>query len=183
MPNLLLFALLGLGQGALIAGIAVGVVVSYRGAGVINLATGAVAMVTGYLFWALTSGYFGLTVPVGVAVAAALVAAVLVGLTMQAVVFTPLRTASPLARLASSLGVLLTLQAGVLLVFGNQPQQEPSVLPAGTVAAGAVAVPVDRFLLAGAVVAITAALAAMYRWTRFGLATRAAAENAPGAAL
>jgi len=183
MSNLLLFALLGLGQGALIAGIAVGVVVSYRGAGVINLATGAVAMVTGYLFWALTSGYFGLTVPVGVAFAAALVAAVLVGLIMQAVVFTPLRTASPLARLASSLGVLLTLQAGVLLVFGNQPQQEPSVLSGGTVAAGAVAVPVDRFLLAGAVVAITAALAAMYRWTRFGLATRAAAENAPGAAL
>jgi len=183
MSNLLLFALLGLGQGALIAGIAVGVVVSYRGAGVINLATGAVAMVTGYLFWALTRGYFGLTVPVGVAFAAALVAAVLVGLIMQAVVFTPLRTASPLARLASSLGVLLTLQAGVLLVFGNQPQQEPSVLSGGTVAAGAVAVPVDRFLLAGAVVAITAALAAMYRWTRFGLATRAAAENAPGAAL
>src|SRR4051794_26346037 len=95
--NLLLFALLGLGQGALIAGIAVGVVVTHRGAGVINLATGAVAMVTGYLFWALTSGFFGLTVPVGVAFAAALVAAVLVGLTMQVAVFTPLRTTSPLA--------------------------------------------------------------------------------------
>jgi branched-chain amino acid transport system permease protein len=183
MTNFLLFALLGLGQGALIAGIAVGIVVTYRGAGVINLATGAVAMVTGYLFWALTSGFFGIAVPVGVAFAAALIAAVLVGLTMQVAVFTPLRAASPLARLAASLGVLLTLQAGVLLVFGNQPQQEPSVLPDGTVAFGAVAVPVDRFLLAGAVVAITAVLAAVYRWTRFGLATRAAAENAPGAAL
>jgi len=183
MSNLLLFGLLGLGQGALIAGIAVGVVVTYRGSGVINLATGAVAMLTGYLFWALTSGFFGLAVPVGVAFAVALAAAVLVGLTMQTVVFTPLGTASPLARLAASLGILLTLQACVLLVFGNQPQQEPTVLPAGSVVLGDFAVPVDRFLLVAAVVLSTAALAAMYRWTRFGLATRAAAENAPAAAL
>src|SRR5690349_16966680 len=133
MTNLLLFALLGLGQGALIAGIAVGIVITYRGCGVINLATGAVAMVTGYLFWALTSGFFGLAVPVGLAFAVALAAAVLVGLIMQTAVFTPLGTASPLARLAASLGILLTLQAGVLLVFGNRPQQEPSVLPDGTV--------------------------------------------------
>lgn len=183
MSNLFLFGLLGLGQGALIAGIAVGVVVTYRGSGVINLATGAVAMVTGYLFWALTSGFFGLAVPVGLAFAVALAAAVLVGLIMQTAVFTPLGTASPLARLAASLGILLTLQAGVLLIFGNRPQQEPSVLPDGTVVLGDVAVPVDRFLLVAAVVLITAALAGMYRWTRFGLATRAAAESAPAAAL
>ena len=49
MGQLLLFALLGLGQGALVSGIAVAVVVTYRGSGVINLATGAVAMVAAAL--------------------------------------------------------------------------------------------------------------------------------------
>jgi branched-chain amino acid transport system permease protein len=44
-------------------------------------------------------------------------------------------------------------------------------------------VPVDRFILAGIVIAVAAALAALYRWTRFGLATRAASENELSALL
>src|SRR5262249_28091020 len=115
MQDILLFALLGLGQGALIAGISVGVVVTYRGSGVINLATGAVAMVSGYLFWALTGGFFGFSWPTALALPAALAIALLVGLAVEFAVFAPLRTAAPLARLAGSLGALLTLQAGVLL--------------------------------------------------------------------
>ncbi len=37
------------------------VVVTYSGSGIINLATGAVAMVAAYSFWALKSDYFGFT--------------------------------------------------------------------------------------------------------------------------
>ena len=49
----ILFAALGLGAGALIASIALGVVLVYRGSGIINVAMGAIAMVAAYLFWAL----------------------------------------------------------------------------------------------------------------------------------
>jgi branched-chain amino acid transport system permease protein len=45
--QLLLFAILGLGAGSLIAGIALGVVLQYRGSGILNIATGAFAMVGG----------------------------------------------------------------------------------------------------------------------------------------
>jgi branched-chain amino acid transport system permease protein len=38
-------------------------------------------------------------------------------------------------------------------------------------------IPANRFWIAGVVVLIALALAALFRWTRFGLATRAAAEN------
>src|SRR5581483_6427915 len=38
-------------------------------------------------------------------------------------------------------------------------------------------VPENRFWLAGIVAGITVVLLALYRWTRFGLATRAASEN------
>ena len=58
MDQIVLFALLGLGTGALIAGIGLGVVLTYRGSGIINLATGAVAMVAGYAFWSLSTGFF-----------------------------------------------------------------------------------------------------------------------------
>ena len=44
-------------------------------------------------------------------------------------------------------------------------------------------VPEDRFWLAGIVVVVTAALAALYRWTSFGLSTRAASENEVAAML
>src|SRR4029450_175797 len=129
MEHIPLFAVLGLGQGALIAGIALGVVVTYRGSGIINLSTGAVAMASAYAFWALTTGFFGFTLPVGPALAGALAVALAVGVLTEVAVFKPLRTVSPLAKLAASLGILLTMQAVVLLVFGTQPQQAPSILP------------------------------------------------------
>ena len=43
MSGLLFFALLGVGQGAMYAGIAVGLVVTYRGSGVVNLAYATMA--------------------------------------------------------------------------------------------------------------------------------------------
>ena len=54
--QIVLFAILGLGAGSLIAGIAIGIVLSYRGSGIINLSTGAVAMLAGYCYWALRTG-------------------------------------------------------------------------------------------------------------------------------
>ena len=59
MQQVLLFVLLGLGSGALIACIALAVVLTYRGAGIINLSAGALAMLSGYAFWSLTSGEYG----------------------------------------------------------------------------------------------------------------------------
>ena len=70
MNEIILFALLGLGTGAVTAGLAISVVVTFRGSGIINLATGAVAMVAAYAFWAFKSGYFHLTLGTAAAVIA-----------------------------------------------------------------------------------------------------------------
>ncbi|HEY4611342.1 MAG TPA: hypothetical protein VIH06_19150, partial [Ilumatobacteraceae bacterium] len=59
--NTLLFALLGLGAGAVIAGLAVSVVIAYRGSGIINLAIGGLSMVAAYTFWALKHDFFHVT--------------------------------------------------------------------------------------------------------------------------
>lgn len=50
MMEYLLFLVLGLGTGALYAGLAQGVLIAYRGSGVVNLAQGAVAMYGAYTF-------------------------------------------------------------------------------------------------------------------------------------
>jgi branched-chain amino acid transport system permease protein len=175
VQQILLFSLLGLGSGALIAGIALGVVLTYRGSGIINLATGGMAMLAGYAFWALRVDLLHWsTAP---ALVASLVIVLIVGALTELVAFRPLRTAPPLAKLVSSLGVLLVLQASMLLAFGTTPQPEPQVLPQNTVKVLSAVIPVDRFILTGIVIVLAAALAALYRFTRFGLATRAASEN------
>ena len=133
MGQVLLFALLGLGSGALIAGIALGVVLTYRGSGIINLAVGAVAMVAGYAFWSLRTGFFGPELATAPALALTLLVSLAVGALIELIAFRPLRTASPLAKMAASIGVLLLLQGAVLLGFGTTGKQAPSILPDNTV--------------------------------------------------
>lgn len=184
--QVILQAILGLGAGSLIAGIAIGVVLTYRGSGIINLATGAIAMLAGYAYWSLRTGTYGGEVATAPALVITFLFLVGLGLVIELAVFRPLRTAAPLAKLAASLGVLLVAQAAVSLAWGIGTKPQPSVLPSGptdTVTVFGQNVPIDRFILPGIIVAATLVLSLLYRLTRFGLATRAAAENEVGAML
>jgi branched-chain amino acid transport system permease protein len=183
MDQILLFALLGLGSGALIAGIALAVVLTYRGSGIINIGTGGVAMLAGYSFWSLRTGEYGTEFGTAPALVITLVVTLVIGALIELVAFRPLRNAAPLAKLVSSLGVLLVAQASMLLAFGTSQKPQPSIFPSDTVELFGSVVPVDRFILAGIVIVVAAALAALYRWSRFGLATRAASENELSALL
>ena len=178
------FALLGLGIGALIAGIALAVVLFYRGSGVINLASGGIAMFAGYTYWALRTGLFGPNISTAPSLVITFGVIVVFAMAMDLLAFRPLQAASPLAKLAASLGVLLTLQASMLVAFGDTPKPQPPVLPQNRqVELFGAFVGLDRLLMAGIVIAAAIVLAALYRWTRFGLATRAASEDEVSATL
>src|SRR6266508_6627221 len=133
IQDVLLFAILGLGTGSLIAAIALGIVLMYRGSGVINLATGAVAMVAGYSFWSLRTDVYGFELPTLPALLVTLIVVVLLGALMELLAFRPLRSASPLAKVLASLGVLLIAQAAIVLAFGTSSKPQPSVLTGATV--------------------------------------------------
>ena len=182
MQQILLFILLGLGSGALIGGIALAVVLTYRGSGIINLSTGAIAMLGGYAFWALNAGKLA-TLPTAVALPLSLLFVLVVGAITEFAVYRPLRNSSPLAKLVSTLGVLLIAQSAMILAFGVTPQPEPGILPTNVVHIFGAVVPINRFILTGIVIVAAAALAALYKWTRFGLATRAVSENEAAAML
>src|SRR3954449_10901322 len=144
--QILLFALLGLGAGSLIAGIALAVVLTYRGSGIINLATGAVAMLSGYAYWSLKTGEYGTQFGTASALVLTLLITLAIGALIEFVAFRPLRTASPLAKLVSSLGVLLVAQASMLPAFRTTQKPQPAILPSDTVTVFGSTVPVDRFL-------------------------------------
>jgi branched-chain amino acid transport system permease protein len=190
--DLLLFIVLGFGSGALIAGIALGIVLNYRGSGLINLGTGALAVLGGYIFYGLrTGGYlflaqFKLGSPWGTVPAFVVTMAVmaLVGAAFDIGVLRRLRASSPLAKLVASLGLFLTIQAAVLLRFGGNGQVAPDVLSSvNSIRMFGINLPTDRLVLTGIVLVVAIVLAAVYRFTLFGLSTRASAESETSALL
>jgi branched-chain amino acid transport system permease protein len=178
IDNIVLFCLLGIGTGAVIAGLSLSLILTYRGSGTINLGAGAVAMVSMYCFWALQSGYFGgYKFALAPALLITLAVTIIVGVLIETLAFRPLRTSPPLAKLVASLGVLLVLQSAIELIFGDYPKQPIAFLPGSAVHLLRVNIPVVNFILAGIVIVVTAALTAIYKWSSFGLQTRAAFES------
>ncbi len=198
MSTYVLFLLLGLGSGAVVGILALGLVLKYRSAGVVDFGHAAVAMFIAYVYVSLrTGGTFQLPWPIlphsfhlshstiGTApsMAISLVYAGLLGWVLYVLVYRPLRYATPLARVCASVGTMLYFQSVGVLNFGTYSQSPPNILPSGSLDIGGVTFPVDRAWFAGIVLLLAAILAAVYHFTRFGLATRAAAENEKGAAV
>ena len=111
---------------------------------------------------------------VGVLCAAAM------ALVVHVAVFRPLRSAPALARVVASVGVAMVLQALAVLRFGTTRRAVPSLLPNDPVEVGSITFSVDRLWLAGIAVAFAVLLWAYGRFTRTGLATRAAARGRAG---
>jgi branched-chain amino acid transport system permease protein len=178
--------LLGVGPGALIAALSVSVVIAYRGSGTINFAAGAQAALGAYVFYGLRTGGYILFAPLrishtGMGTTAAFLTTLLIcglsGLALDWFLYQKLRSSPPLARLIASVGVLLTIQALVILAFGGNGLSAPDVMYDGTLKIAGGPVPASRLLLLGLVAALTISLALVYRYTPFGLATRAAQED------
>lgn len=167
------FAILGLGVGAVYVLIAQGVVLIYRGSGVLNFAQGAVAMIAAYSFYDLRS-----YLPLPVALAVAIGLAATIGIVMQWLVLRNMKQASPLARIVATLG-LLTLLAGIgQLRWGTTNRPVEGFLPDHVIDfGGGVVISADRIWLLVVAVVLTALLHLIYSRTRFGLATSAVAEN------
>ena len=123
---------------------------------------------------------------VATALVVCLALSAVLGLLVHGLIFRPLRKSPALGRAVASLGLLLYLQAVVDLRFhtrGATAFSIKSILPTGSVRVLGVVVFTDRFALAALAVGLTLALALLYRYTVFGLATRAAAESEKGAVL
>ncbi|WP_328429801.1 ABC transporter permease [Streptomyces sp. NBC_00443] len=179
MDDVLRFALLGLGLGALYALTAHGIVLVYRGSGVLNLAHGAIGMAGAYVQWELSARH---GVPYWPAAACGVLASALLGVLTHLLVLRPLRRASTLARLVGTLAVFIVLTAVAVKRYGDSLQLVPSKLPTRLLSIAGATVSEDRVLLLGIAVAVTVVLHLLYKRTLFGLGTTAVAENEGAAA-
>jgi sulfate-transporting ATPase len=175
------FAILGLATGGIYAMISLGLVLVYRGSGLLNFAQGAMAMLGAY-------AYYELTVKHGMPKVAGLVLALLicaiVGVAIHLIVLRPMRGASPLSRVVATLGIVLVLQSAAYLRYGHNPLSVPSLLPTNTVHVISNQLPIseDRIYIFGICLVLTCGLYAVYQWTPFGRITTAVAENEVAAA-
>ena len=197
MSAFVVLALLGLGQGAMYAAMAVGLVVTYRGTGVVNLAYATMAAFPAMAYHLLiTKGtlmFPWVVFPAEIHLAkhihpvVAFVLAVLVGLLLgllaHFLVFRPLRDATPLTRLVASIGLTVVVQAIGLYRFGPNVRRPKPILPDRVIHVLNRSVPLDRPLLCVAVAIMAVLVWALLARTRFGLSTRAAAESEKGAVL
>ncbi len=194
------YLLSGLGGGAVVASLAIGLVLTHRTSGVVNFAHAAMGMYVAYAYFEFrTTGdlvlpILGLPARVHLlnrptltsALVVALVLAALVGLLVYGLVFRPLRQAPSLARVVASLGLFLYLTEIVRLRFpvaGASVTARRSILPEQPLHLLGTTVTLNRLLLAAGVVVVALVLGAVFHLTRFGLAARASANNEKGALL
>ncbi|MDA3025527.1 MAG: branched-chain amino acid ABC transporter permease/ATP-binding protein [Actinomycetota bacterium] len=182
MNEVVRFALLGLGVGALYAFASQGLIVIFRGTGVLNFSLGATGIAGvflqyelqyehGHNFW--VASFFGILL------------SITLGVLTHWVVLRPLqrKRASNLIQLLATLGVLVTVQAGVVIRYGSKPRQVPSMLPVNRVTLyGDVSITVDRLILLAIGSAAAFVLWFVYRSSKFGIETEAVSESERSAA-
>jgi branched-chain amino acid transport system permease protein len=191
------FALLGVGTGAMYGAFAVSLIITYRGCGVVNFATGAMAMFPTLVFVELrATGDLVLPLVVvpsrfslgsQIALLPALLIALSVGSLLAAVIYVmvirPLRSSPPVTMMVATVGLALAIQGVAVKTFGNVTVRSKKVLPDRVIELFGRPFPLDRLWILAAVFLLTLLVAAAYRLTRFGLATRAAFLNEKGAIL
>jgi ABC-type branched-subunit amino acid transport system ATPase component/branched-subunit amino acid ABC-type transport system permease component len=178
MTEILLFAVIGLGTGAIYALSALGIVLVYRSSGVINFAHGAIGMI-GVLVFVKLQGPLGWPL----AAVAGILASALVGVLVQVGVMRQLRNSTMLMRVIATLAILVVVQgvAGLFIVTDLTPV--PAYLPQFSLFLLGGSLPFDRIVILLVAVVLTIVLTVVYRVTIFGLRSSAVAENERTAAI
>jgi ABC-type branched-subunit amino acid transport system ATPase component/branched-subunit amino acid ABC-type transport system permease component len=171
--NVLRLAIAGIGPGTAYGLVAIGLVLIHRSSRVVNFAHGAIGMVGTFAFWKLQALGFDLLV----ALIGGVVTAALIGVLTYFLVMYPLRTASSLIRVVSTLSVLIVLQGLAYLVFSSNIESVNNFLPSGPVSIFGFVIPSDRLWTFFIGLILTAFLWFIYHFTPFGRSTSAVAEN------
>jgi len=211
MKEAIAYTIMGLGSGGFFALMAMGIVVAYKGSGVINFSHGAIAMYIAFQFSYLRNeGVFhfpwfdplptswlnlpvqlslndGMPLNFWLSVVLALLTSLLIGAGIHYLVFKPLRNAAPLGKVIGAIGVMTYFLGLASIQFGsNQPQPEAVLLPDKVLQNFlGLGLPVsgEALALAGVAAIIGAVIWFVYKYSRIGLATRAASGNEKGAVL
>jgi branched-chain amino acid transport system permease protein len=163
----------GISTGAVYATVALALVLIWRATRIVNFAQGGMLMITTFIASSVisSSGSYWL----GFAVA--LVCGLVLGAVVELVLIRRVEGGPPLNAVIVALGLLVLLQAGAGMIWGNTPRSFPPAFSIRGYDVGGTRVlfaPNDTFTVL-VVVAVAVGLGALFRGTGIGLKMRAAA--------
>lgn len=168
------FSIVGLLSGGLLALIALGFVLIYKGTGVINFAMGEFMMLGAYSFytsnvvWRLPTPVSLLLAVVSVAACAALI---------ERSVLRPLAGQPVISVLMATIGLSSALHGGIAAVFGGASYEMPQIIPRKAVIIGDLLIPgmiIWNFVLSAIIIAL---FLLYFRYSKTGIAMRAVAND------
>ena len=177
MEQILSTLINGLSLGGIYAMIALGYTMVYGIAKMLNFAHGDIIMVGGYVIFVVMATNNPL-----LAVVAAVIACVLLGVLIEKVAYRPLRGASPLAVLITAIGVSYLLQSLAQIIFGSAPKMV-TVYEFGTVKFLGATVQVSALVTMAVTIVVMVVLTLFVKYTRLGRAMIAVSEDRDAAQL
>lgn len=170
----------GLQSGSIYALVALGYSMVYGIILLLNFAHGDIIMVGAYVAW-MCMVNFNLH-PI-FAIMLAIVVATVLGVLIEKVAYTPLRSAPRLSLLITAIGVSFLLENGFQLIFGAGAQTVPPMLTGPSLSIGSVTISFPALLTILVSVGAMIALTFLVRKTKMGKAMRAVSEDMGAAQL
>ena len=178
--SFLYFLINGISLGSIYAIIALGYTMVYGISKMLNFAHGDVIMVGAYIcFFALTR----FNLPPLVAVAAAMLVCMVLGMTIEKLAYKPLRQATSLAVLITAIGVSYLLQNLALLLFSPNVKVFPSIVGNGKISMGDIVVSHVTIVTIIVCIVIMVGMTLFTGRTKIGKAMRACSEDKAAAQL
>lgn len=181
MDQFFSFFLIGLGNGAIYAMLGLGLVVIYRGTGLLNFAQGEIAMFTTFIVWT----FFDAGVPLFPSMLLGVVAGFLIGAVLQRTVIQPFGDPheKPLTVVIVTIGLFLGINALAQLIWGTDTKDLPPLFGNGEFEVGDVSVDWQKVGAIGVLAVEAVILWVVFMRTRIGLAMRSVASNTESSAL
>ena len=169
----------GLQTGSVYALVALGYSMVYGIIKLLNFAHGDIIMVGAYMVYFAIASF---ALPPFVAIILAVGVSTLLGVLIEKVAYTPLRSAPRLSLLITAIGISFLLENGAQLVFGaDQKSMRPMIT--GTVSMGSINISMAAVVTILVSVAIMVLLSFVVNKTKMGKAMRAVSEDMGAAQL
>jgi branched-chain amino acid transport system permease protein len=173
MANFLQQVVSGLATGGIYSSLALAIVLIYRATRVINFAQGEMGMFAAFIaLWLIDSGW-----PYWAAFFATLGLAFLGGVAVERVVIRPVERAPVVTIVIVTVGLLIGLNGAAFWIWGGETRAFPSAFSTRAINVGGVAFSIQDFGVIGVSLGMVALLYLFFRFTKVGLAMRAAAFN------
>ena len=172
--------ILGLISGSIYALIALGITLVYKASRVLNFAQAEVGTLTLYATYGVTVAWH---LPWVVGALASIVAATSIGLLFEVLIIRRMITASRVTVAVATIGLFSLMLSLELQFFAGHIYILPPPFTHGGVSIAGVYVSANQWLALGVVAVIAAGLTAFLRYTDFGLAVLASADDPVGAQL